>query len=102
MDLSRSAAEALDAADPVAGFRNRFAGTEDDGPDRLLYLDGNSLGRMPRETPAALAQVVEQGWGRGLIGSWASWIGSATRIGDLLGRGGAGARPGVGVGRRPA
>src|SRR5919199_6219480 len=68
MDTSRSAAEALDAADPLAGFRARFAGTGDDGPGRLLYLDGNSLGRMPRETPAALARVVEQEWGCGLVG----------------------------------
>jgi kynureninase len=94
VDLSRDAAVTLDATDPLARFRSRFAGTEDDGPDRLLYLDGNSLGRMPRETPAALAQVVEQEWGRGLIGSWASWIGSATRIGDLLAGGVLGARPG--------
>ena len=64
MDLTRAAAEALDAADPLAAFRDRFAGTDDDGPDRLLYLDGNSLGRMPRETPAALARVVEQEWAR--------------------------------------
>ena len=70
MDLTRAAAEALDAADPLAGFRARFAGTDDDGPDRLLYLDGNSLGRMPLETPAALARVVEQEWGEGLVGSW--------------------------------
>ena len=65
MDLTRAAAEALDAADPLAGFRARFTGTDDDGPDRLLYLDGNSLGRLPRETPAALARVVEQQWGAG-------------------------------------
>ena len=65
MDLSRAAAEALDAADPLAGFRARFAGTDDDGPDRLLYLDGNSLGRLPRETPAAIARVVEQEWAAG-------------------------------------
>lgn len=75
MDLTRSAAEALDAADPLAGFRPRFAGTEDDGPGRSIYLDGNSLGRMPRDTPAALARVVEEEWARGLVGSWASWIG---------------------------
>src|SRR3954464_6350941 len=94
MDSSRSAAEARDAADPLAGFRARFAGTEENGPDRLLYLDGNSLGRMPRETPAALARVVEDEWARGLVGSWSSWIGAATRIGDLLAEGVLGAGPG--------
>jgi kynureninase len=94
VDLTRAAAAALDATDPLADFRGRFAGTEDDGPDRLLYLDGNSLGRMPRETPAALAQIVEQEWSRGLVGSWSSWIGAATRIGDLLADGVLGGRPG--------
>ncbi|MGY1839221.1 MULTISPECIES: kynureninase [unclassified Modestobacter] len=102
MDLSRAAAQAADAADPLAGFRARFTGTDDDagdgpgdgGTDRLLYLDGNSLGRLPRETPAAVARVVEQEWGRGLVGSWADWVGHATRIGDLLATGVLGARPG--------
>jgi kynureninase len=100
VDLTRAAAEALDAADPLAGYRARFAGTDDDGPGRLLYLDGNSLGRMPRETPAALARVAEEEWGRGLVGSWAatpsgtSWIDVGTRVGDLVGTGVLGARPG--------
>jgi kynureninase len=94
VDLTRAAAEALDAADELAGFRARFAGTEDDGPDRLLYLDGNSLGRMPLDTPAALARVVEEQWAHGLIGSWATWIGEATRLGDVLAAGVLGARPG--------
>src|SRR3954465_5002985 len=94
MDSSRAAAEALDAADPLAGFRARFAGTEDDGQERLLYLDGNSLGRMPLETPAALARVVETEWADGLIGSWSPWIEQAPRIGDALAAGVLGAGPG--------
>lgn len=91
MDLSRDAAAARDATDPLAGFRARFTGAGDDG---LLYLDGNSLGRLPVETPAAVARVVEQEWGRGLVGSWSSWIEVATRIGDALADGVLGARPG--------
>ncbi|SHF90061.1 kynureninase [Geodermatophilus nigrescens] len=91
MDPTRAAAQALDDADPLAGFRARFTGAGDDG---LRYLDGNSLGRMPRETPAALARVAEQEWGRGLVGSWASWIDVGTRVGDLVGTGVLGARPG--------
>src|SRR3954465_15334193 len=94
MDTSRSAAETRDAADPLAGFRARFAGTEDDGPDRLLYLDGNSLGRMPRDTPAALARVVEQEWAGGVVGSWAAGMGPAPRLGDALAAGVLGAGPG--------
>jgi kynureninase len=101
VDLTRAAAAALDDADPLACFRWRVAGTEDGGPeddgtgpDRLLYLDGNSLGRMPVDTPAALARVVEQEWARGLVGSWVSWIGEATRVGDVLAAGVLGAEPG--------
>jgi kynureninase len=94
MDTTRAAAAARDDADPLAGFRGRFAGTDDDGPDRLLYLDGNSLGRMPLATPAALQRVVEQEWAQGLIGSWSSWIEQATRIGDVLAAGALGALPG--------
>jgi kynureninase len=92
--LTREAAAARDAEDPLAGFRARFAGTEDDGPDRLLYLDGNSLGRLPRDTPAALGRVVEREWGGGLVGSWSSWIELATRLGDALAAGVLGAGPG--------
>ena len=94
MDLTRDAAESLDDVDPLAGFRSRFVGTEDGGPDRLLYLDGNSLGRLPRDTPAAVARVVEQEWGRGLVGSWTGWMGQAGRVGDALATGVLGARPG--------
>jgi kynureninase len=91
VELTRAAAEALDATDPLAGFRARFTGAGDDG---LLYLDGNSLGRMPVDTPAALARVVEDEWARGLVRSWSSWIAAATRVGDLLAEGVLGARPG--------
>ena len=94
MDLSRAAAVAADATDPLAGFRARFTGTDDEGPDRLLYLDGNSLGRLPVDTPAAVARVVEQEWGRGLVGSWAGWVEQSRRIGDVLAAGVLGARPG--------
>src|ERR1700712_1389581 len=101
MDTSRAAAAAQDDADPLAGFRARFSGTDDDGADRLLYLDGNSLGRMPLATPAALQRVVENEWAQGLIGSWSSWIEQATRIGDLLPARVLGARPGGGLVSHP-
>jgi kynureninase len=88
--LSRAGAAARDDADPLAGFRARFAGVD----DGRLYLDGNSLGRLPVETPAAVARVVEQEWGRGLVGSWAGWMEQSRRIGDVLAAGVLGARPG--------
>jgi kynureninase len=49
---------------------------------------------MPLETPAVLARVVEEEWARGLVRSWSSWVGAATRVGDLLAEGVLGARPG--------
>jgi kynureninase len=90
VDLTRAAAAELDAADPLASFRDRFVIADEE----LLYMDGNSLGRLPRDTPAALARVAEEQWGRGLVGSWSSWIGRATEVGDLLASGVLGARPG--------
>lgn len=75
------AARALDAADPLAAMRGRFA-----LPDGTTYLDGNSLGALPRATAARLMEVVEREWGRDLIGSWnsADWIGAARRVGGRI------------------
>ena len=86
----RAAAAALDAADPLAAFRERFA---DDGRG-LIYLDGNSLGRLPLATADRIAEVITREWGRGLIGSWEHWIGLPARAGDLLGEHLLGAAPG--------
>ena len=63
----RSLAEELDAADPLADLRDRFACP---GP-ALLYLDGNSLGMLPRVTAQRIGEVVAQQWGDGLVRSWA-------------------------------
>ena len=57
--LSREYAEELDRSDPLAGFRDRFVRPEED----LRYLDGNSLGRLPRATVDRLATVVDRGVG---------------------------------------
>ncbi len=97
--LTRSDLQQRDADDPLAAFRDRFTGDGpdgawDDGPQRRIYLDGNSLGRLPRATPAALARVVEQEWGQGLVGSWSHWVSQAGRVGDQLAAGVLGARPG--------
>jgi kynureninase len=78
---TREDAVALDAADPLAPLREQFA-----IPPGLIYLDGNSLGVMPKATPARVQQVVAQEWGSGLIGSWnsAGWMELAPRIGDKI------------------
>jgi kynureninase len=86
----RSHAEGLDAADPLAGFRDCLVR---DGPE-LIYLDGNSLGPLPRATQARIAEVVAQEWGAGLVRSWNRWIELPLEVGDLLGAQLIGAGPG--------
>jgi kynureninase len=70
----------LDAADPLAAFRDRFV-FSDPG---LVYLDGNSLGRLPRATVERLAAVVGEEWGGELIRGWDHWLDEPRRVGDLL------------------
>jgi kynureninase len=79
MALTRADAAQLDGQDPLAGFRDRFVVTD---PERL-YLDGNSLGRLPRATRERLHEVVDQ-WGEELVGGWHDWIEAPTRTGDAL------------------
>ena len=71
----------LDAADPLAGYRDRF-----DVPEGVIYLDGNSLGCLPSATPERLAEVVRDEWGTGLIRSWndADWIAMPQRVGAKI------------------
>src|SRR5215217_502571 len=78
---TRDVCLALDRDDPLAPLRAQFALDAADAAG-LLYLDGNSLGPLPRATPARVRQVVEAEWGDGLIGSWntAGWIDLAPRI----------------------
>ncbi|MDB5819117.1 MAG: kynureninase [Rhizobacter sp.] len=79
---TRYACDALDAADPLASLRDQFA-----LPPGVVYLDGNSLGAMPRATAARVRDVITQEWGVGLIRSWntAGWIDLPARIGDKIG-----------------
>ena len=74
-------AKALDATDPLAVARERFS-----LPERLIYLDGNSLGALPRAAPAALANTAERQWGEDLIASWNrhGWIDWPMRIAAKL------------------
>lgn len=77
----RQRGAALDATDPLASFRDRFV---IDDPE-LIYLDGNSLGRLPNDTVERLDRVIRDEWGRGLVRSWEHWIDMPQRVGDLLG-----------------
>jgi len=78
---SRAECVALDRADPLRSLRDEFIVPED-----VVYLDGNSLGALPRRTAARLAEVASREWGEGLIRSWnsAGWIDLPQRIGDKI------------------
>lgn len=87
----RERAAALDAADPLAHHRDRFARSE----GLVAYLDGNSLGRPLAATRERLASFVDGPWAGRLIRSWdEGWMDAPTELGDTLGRVALGAAPG--------
>jgi kynureninase len=76
-------ARELDAQDELASFRDEFVIS---GPD-LIYLDGNSLGRLPKRTMALLRHVIDHEWGERLIRSWnEGWIRTPTELGAKIAR----------------
>ena len=79
MALTRDDAAQLDREDPLASFRDRFVITD----EHMLYLDGNSLGRLPKGTKERLHRAIDQ-WGSELVGGWHEWIEYPTRTGDAL------------------
>jgi len=79
--LERGYAEELDAADPLARFRDRFAF----GDPSVVYLNGNSLGALPRATLARLDTVLREEWGTALGRSWDHWVDLPVQAGDLVG-----------------
>ncbi|MEQ8719028.1 MAG: kynureninase [Acidimicrobiales bacterium] len=80
----------LDARDPLAAFRNEFLVAEAEE----IYMDGNSLGRLPHRAAEAIRRAVHDDWGRGLIRSWDHWWGVAEDVGDRVASSVLGARPG--------
>ena len=73
-------AEALDRADQLAEYREQFA-----LPSGVIYLDGNSLGALPRATVVASADIIERQWGDRLIRSWnEGWIEAPSRVGAII------------------
>jgi len=81
MTITLQDCRALDADDPLRKLRDLFV-----LPDNVVYLDGNSLGPLPRATAARVAAAVEQEWGQGLIRSWntAGWFDLPRRVGDRI------------------
>src|SRR2546429_9937582 len=76
-DRALARAEELDAADPLAGYRDRFVIADPD----TVYLDGNSLGRLPVATRARLRAAIDVEWGADLIGGWTRWLELGRRAG---------------------
>ena len=82
-DMAQSQAEQLDAADPLARYRDSFA-----LPADMIYLDGNSLGPLPIGLHARMQRAVEHEWGHGLVRSWneAGWYPAPLRTGAWIAR----------------
>ncbi len=81
MSFTLAEAKAADAADPLRPLRNRFH-----LPEGVIYLDGNSLGPLPKKVAPHQRAVIEQEWADGLIRSWntADWINAPQRVGARL------------------
>lgn len=93
-DALRQRAAELDAADPLAGYRGHFIGTDTD----LSYLDGNSLGRPLKRTSGDISTFIHEGWGGRLIRGWdEEWLDLPQAIGNQLGRAVLGAAPGQAI-----
>ncbi len=81
--ITLQACQALDAQDPLRALRDQFT-----LPKGVIYLDGNSLGVLPKTAAARVATAVTQEWGQGLIRSWnsAGWFSLPQRLGDKIGQ----------------
>src|SRR5881275_1093286 len=81
MTLTLQDCRALDARDPLRPLRDLFL-----LPEGVIYLDGNSLGPLPKAAPERVARAVQEEWGTGLIRSWntAGWYELPRRLGDKI------------------
>lgn len=86
----RAYALELDTQDPLAKYRDEFVITNPE----LCYLDGNSLGRLPKRTVKAITDYMVNEWGPEMVEGWGHWIDEAQPIGDLIGRATLGAAAG--------
>jgi kynureninase len=85
--IDRQYALDLDSKDPLAKYKSEFV-VED---PTLCYLDGNSLGRLPKRTITAVSDFLQKEWGPELVSGWSHWVDEAQPTGDLLGKSALGA-----------
>jgi kynureninase len=86
----REYAEELDKKDPLAHFKSQFVV----GDPTMCYLDGNSLGRLPKATITAINEFMTKEWGPEVVTGWSHWVDEAQPTGDLLGEAALGAAAG--------
>ena len=86
----REYAEELDKKDPLAHFKSQFVV----GDPTMCYLDGNSLGRLPKATITAINDFMTKEWGPEVVTGWSHWVDEAQPTGDLLGEAALGAAKG--------
>ena len=81
MDFSRDYARKLDDEDELAGYREKFFNADTD----MIYMDGNSLGRLPLNTVGRVEQIIKEEWGGKLIRSWGvNWFQSPIQVGEKI------------------
>jgi kynureninase len=80
----------LDKNDPLAHFKSQFVISDPE----MCYLDGNSLGRLPKATVTAINDFMTKEWGPEVVTGWSHWVDEAQPTGDLLGEAALGAAPG--------
>lgn len=90
MAMTREDAVQLDARDVLAHYKNEFVITDPD----VSYLDGNSLGRLPKRTVDVVNKFLIEEWGTKVVDGWGDWIDEASKSGDLIGRSALGAASG--------
>ena len=86
----RAYAIELDAIDPLKKYKDKFVLTNPD----ICYLDGNSLGRLPKETITAIHSFLNEEWGTQVVEGWSTWVDEAQKTGNLIGRSALGAAEG--------
>ena len=90
INMNRDEVLETDNQDQLRSFRERFVVEDED----VCYLDGNSLGRMPKRTVEEINSLLVNEWGKKMVGGWADWIDEAEQVGNLIGEAALGASAG--------